>query len=61
VYQSGRDGRLLSVNPAFVAMLGYRSAEELYALPSAAALYWDPADRAEFTRRIESEGELRDA
>ena len=23
VYQSGRDGRLLSVNPAFVAMLGY--------------------------------------
>ncbi len=28
VYQSGRDGRLLSVNPAFVAMLGYDSAEE---------------------------------
>ena len=61
VYQSGRNGRLLSVNPAFVAMLGYRSAEELYALPSAAALYWDPADRAEFTRRVESEGEIRDA
>ena len=61
VYQSGRDGRLLSVNPAFVAMLGYRSAEELYALPSAAALYWDPADRTEFTRRVESEGEIRDA
>src|SRR5207244_1935532 len=57
VYQSGRNGRLLSVNPAFVAMLGYRSAEELYALPSAAALYWDPADRAEFTRRVEAEGE----
>src|ERR1700694_100752 len=49
VYQSGRGGRLLSVNPAFVAMLGYRNAEELYALPSAAALYWNPADRAEFT------------
>jgi diguanylate cyclase (GGDEF)-like protein/PAS domain S-box-containing protein len=61
VYQSGRDGRLLSINPAFVAMMGYGSAEELYALPSAAALYWDPADRAEFTRRIESEGEMRDA
>ena len=61
VYQSGRDGRLLSVNPAFVAMLGYGSAEELYALPSAAALYWDPADRAEFARRVESEGEIRDA
>jgi diguanylate cyclase (GGDEF)-like protein/PAS domain S-box-containing protein len=61
VYQSGRDGRLLSVNPAFVAMMGYGNAEELYALPSAAALYWDPADRAEFTRRIEAEGEIRDA
>ena len=61
VYQSGRDGRLLSVNPAFVAMLGYQSAAELYQLPSAAALYWDPADRAEFCRRIEAEGEIRDA
>ena len=61
VYQSGRDGRLLSVNPAFVAMLGYRSAEELYALRGAEALYWNPADRAEFARRVDSEGEIRDA
>jgi diguanylate cyclase (GGDEF)-like protein/PAS domain S-box-containing protein len=61
VYQSGRDGRLLSVNPAFVAMLGYRSAEEIYALPSAASLYWDPSDRAEFARRVDSQGEIRDA
>ncbi|MBS0377832.1 MAG: PAS domain S-box protein [Proteobacteria bacterium] len=60
VYQSGRDGRLLSVNPAFVAMLGYRSTEDLYALP-AEALYWDPSDRAEFARRVDSEGEIRDA
>src|SRR6516164_10525301 len=61
VYQSGRDGRLLSVNPAFVKMLGYSSAEQLYALPSAAALYWNPADRAEFARRVEAEGEIRGA
>jgi diguanylate cyclase (GGDEF)-like protein/PAS domain S-box-containing protein len=61
VYQSERDGRLLSVNPAFAAMLGYGSAEELYTLSSAAALYWDPADRAEFTARVEAEGEIRDA
>ncbi|MGO9803110.1 MAG: PAS domain S-box protein [Steroidobacteraceae bacterium] len=61
VYQSGRDGRLLSVNPAFVEMMGYDSAKELYLLPSAAALYWDPADRADFVRRIEAEGEMRDA
>ena len=38
-------------------MLGYGSAAELYALPAAAALYWNPADRAEFMRRVESEGE----
>ena len=61
VYQSGRDGSLLSVNPAFVTILGYGSAEELYALPSVAMLYWNPADRAEFMRRVEEEGELRNA
>jgi diguanylate cyclase (GGDEF)-like protein/PAS domain S-box-containing protein len=61
VYQSGRDGRLLSVNPAFVTILGYGSAEELYALPSVALLYWNPADRTEFMRRVESEGEIRNA
>jgi diguanylate cyclase (GGDEF)-like protein/PAS domain S-box-containing protein len=61
VYQSSRDGRLRSVNPAFVAILGYDSAEELCALPSVATLYWNPADRAEFIRRVEAEGEIRNA
>jgi diguanylate cyclase (GGDEF)-like protein/PAS domain S-box-containing protein len=61
VYQSGRDGRLLSLNPAFVSILGYGSAEELYALPSVAMLYWNPADRAEFMRLVEAEGEIRSA
>jgi len=61
VYQSDRDGRLRSVNPAFVAILGYDSAEELYALSNVATLYWNPADRAEFIRRVESEGEIRSA
>jgi diguanylate cyclase (GGDEF)-like protein/PAS domain S-box-containing protein len=61
VYQSGRDGRLLSINPAFASILGYGSAEELYALPNVALLYWNPADRVEFTQRVESEGEIRNA
>ncbi|MDE2447632.1 MAG: EAL domain-containing protein [Gammaproteobacteria bacterium] len=61
VYQSSPDGRLRSVNQAFVGILGYDTAAELYALPSVATLYWNPADRAEFIRRVESEGEIRNA
>jgi diguanylate cyclase (GGDEF)-like protein/PAS domain S-box-containing protein len=59
VYQSTRDGRLLSVNPAFVSLLGYDSAEAMYALPSVALLYWNPLERAEFCRRVEGEGDIR--
>ncbi|NNM62010.1 MAG: PAS domain S-box protein, partial [Steroidobacteraceae bacterium] len=58
VYQSTRDGRLLSVNPAFVQMLGYESAEEICALP-VCALYWFAGDRDTYVRRMESEGEMR--
>jgi diguanylate cyclase (GGDEF)-like protein/PAS domain S-box-containing protein len=41
--------------------MGYDRAEELYALPSVAMLYWNPADRGEFVRRMESEDEIRNA
>jgi diguanylate cyclase (GGDEF)-like protein/PAS domain S-box-containing protein len=58
VYRTTRDGRLLVVNPAFVQMLGYASAEELYQL-SAHSLYWYPNDRETYVRRMESEGEVR--
>jgi diguanylate cyclase (GGDEF)-like protein/PAS domain S-box-containing protein len=58
VYQSTRDGRMLAVNPAFVQMLGFASAEEIYSAP-ASSLYWYPSDRDEFVRRMESEGEVR--
>ena len=59
VYQSTRDGRLVSVNSAFVKMLGYGSAEEMYALPSSVMLYWSPTDRADFVRRVDADGEVR--
>jgi diguanylate cyclase (GGDEF)-like protein/PAS domain S-box-containing protein len=59
VYQSTRDGRLVSVNSAFVKMLGYGSAEEMYALPSSVMLYWSATDRADFVRRVDSDGEVR--
>jgi diguanylate cyclase (GGDEF)-like protein/PAS domain S-box-containing protein len=58
VYRTSRDGRLLVVNPAFVQMLGYASAEELYQV-SAGSLYWYPSDRETYVRRMESEGEVR--
>jgi diguanylate cyclase (GGDEF)-like protein/PAS domain S-box-containing protein len=58
VYQTSRDGRILVANPAFVNLMGYGSAEELYQVP-AKALYWCPGDRETFVRRVESEGELR--
>jgi diguanylate cyclase (GGDEF)-like protein/PAS domain S-box-containing protein len=58
VYQTAHDGRILVVNPAFVHMLGYGSAEELYQV-SVGTLYWNPSDRDTFLRRMESEGELR--
>ncbi len=61
VYQTSRDGRFLSVNPALVQMLGFASAEELYALEGAASLYWNPEERADFVRRIEADGEVRNA
>ena len=58
VYRTTRDGRFLVVNPAFVQMLGYSSAEEIYQVP-AASLYWYPADRDSYVRRLDSEGEVR--
>ena len=39
VYQFSPDGKVLAVNPAFVRLLGYSSAEEVYALPGVGALY----------------------
>ena len=58
VYRTRRDGRFLDVNPAFVQMLGYASAEDLCRVP-AAALYWYPSDREMYVRRVEAQGQVR--
>ena len=61
VYQFTPDGKVSAVNPAFIKLLGYASAEEIYALPGAGALYWDPAARAKFVLELERIGEVRAA
>jgi diguanylate cyclase (GGDEF)-like protein/PAS domain S-box-containing protein len=58
VYRTTRDGRVLVANPAFVQMMGYATAEEIYRIP-AASLYWYPSDRDTYVRRMEGEGEVR--
>jgi diguanylate cyclase (GGDEF)-like protein/PAS domain S-box-containing protein len=58
VYRTKRDGRFMDVNPAFVQMLGYGSADELSGV-RAAALYWYPSDRDSYVRRVETHGEVR--
>jgi diguanylate cyclase (GGDEF)-like protein/PAS domain S-box-containing protein len=61
VYRISNEGRVLAVNPAFVRMLGFESEEQVYALPNVAALYWDPAGRAQLMEALERDGELHNA
>ncbi|MGA2365905.1 MAG: PAS domain S-box protein [Steroidobacteraceae bacterium] len=61
VYQCAADGRMLEVNPAFVKMLGFERAEDIYALPGLSVLYWNPVQRAEFECSLQLHGEIRNA
>ncbi|MBN2207263.1 MAG: PAS domain S-box protein [Candidatus Aminicenantes bacterium] len=59
IYQSTPQGRILTVNPAMVRMLGYGSREELLSVP-VVDTYLNPADRLRMADRLEREGEVRD-
>jgi diguanylate cyclase (GGDEF)-like protein/PAS domain S-box-containing protein len=61
VYQFSPDGKVLAVNPAFLKLLGYANAEEVYALPGVGSLYWDSAARATFVQELERVGEVHTA
>ena len=61
VYQFSPEGKVLAVNPAFVKLLGFENADEIYALPGVTALYWDPAARAAFVQELERAGEVHTA
>ncbi len=45
IYKSTREGKIVEVNPAMVAMLGYDSKEELFATDIKTQLYFEPDER----------------
>ena len=59
IYRSKIDGTLLDVNPALVAMLGYRSKEELLARNLDRDIYENPAARASILNRYGSSQHVR--
>ncbi len=54
IYRCGMDGRFLDMNPAVISMLGYNSAEEVFALDPKAEVFVEPNEltslMAEFQR-----------
>jgi PAS domain S-box-containing protein len=60
IYQTTPQGQYISVNPAYVRMLGYESAEELMGsitdIPQ--HLYVDPSERAELLRLLAEHGSV---
>ena len=60
IFQSTREGRLLSVNPAFTLMYGYKSPEEMLGEVTdvAGQLYVDPRDRLALREALEKEGSV---
>ncbi|MCK4765003.1 MAG: PAS domain S-box protein [Candidatus Aminicenantes bacterium] len=61
VYQTEPDGTILAANPALVRMLGFDSVEEFFSAGSARQFYVNPEERDILSRRLEENGELRNA
>ena len=60
IYTTTPQGKILDVNQAGVALLGYRSKEKLSAIASARDLYLNPKDRDRFLKEIDSKGYVKD-
>ena len=58
IYRTNDRGRLLHVNPALVAMLGYASADELLALGETTTLFQDPAIRDRLMAECRQSGQI---
>jgi two-component system, sensor histidine kinase and response regulator len=61
VYQSTPEGKLITVNPAFVMMFGYASAEEMREIDISRDLYANPADRDIMKQTFCDAGEVHGA
>jgi len=61
VYQSSKDGRILTANPMLLQMLGMASEAELNDVNVAKDLYVDPTVRARLMERLEHEGSFQNA
>ncbi|HUI66027.1 MAG TPA: PAS domain S-box protein, partial [Bacteroidota bacterium] len=59
VYQSTPGGKLITVNPAFVAMFGFQSEEEMLGIDIGRTLYVDRVDRERMAQIFQEGGEVR--
>ena len=56
IFLSSPEGRYLDINKSGIELFGYGSKEEIMQADIGRDLYWDPDDRIEFLRAIESQG-----
>jgi PAS domain S-box-containing protein len=62
IFQTSIQGRFLAANPALARLYGYDSVDDLMASVTDVGrqLYVDSADRARFTQRLQTEGQVTD-
>jgi PAS domain S-box-containing protein len=60
IYQSTRDGRLITSNTTLARMLGYDSVEEFLTVDMAHDIYYDPQQRSEVIEQFEPRGYASD-
>ncbi len=60
IYKSSRDGRILAANPAFAALLGYESVDEVLRLRMDRDIYFDDEEHDALIATYESAGSVRD-
>lgn len=60
VYMSTREGKVVDINPAGIALFGYSSKDEFFDVDIGRDLYANPEDRQRFRKMIEKQGFVKD-